>query len=125
VKRLILLACIALAAATAAGAHAARADSTPVGPLPKGPVTTVGAKRGTLLAVALPRQQPSTGLVWRIARRLDARVIRQVSEADVGTSVVVVFKLVGHGRATVRFALTRGDASPKAVRSSTYRVTAA
>jgi hypothetical protein len=51
-------------------------------------------------------------------------VLRQVSEADVGSSVVVVLRAVGSGRASVRFALTRGDSSSKAVKSATYRVTA-
>ena len=41
----------------------ASADATPVGPLPAGPVSTITAKRGTLVAIALPRQQPSSGLV--------------------------------------------------------------
>jgi hypothetical protein len=32
-----------------------RADSTPVGPLPAGPVATITTKPGLLVAVALPR----------------------------------------------------------------------
>jgi hypothetical protein len=60
--------------------------------------------------------------VWRLARNVDQRVLRQVSEADVGTNVVIVYKAVGAGNVSVVYALTRGDASSKAVRSSTYKV---
>jgi hypothetical protein len=107
------------AVALAAGAGAAFADSTPVGRVPAGPVLTVGAKRGLLVAIALPRPAASKGLVWRLARPLDPKIMREVTEADVGSSVVVVYKATGKGRARIVYALTRGDASPVAVRSST------
>jgi hypothetical protein len=108
------------AAALAIGS--ARADSTPIGTLPKGPQSSIASKRGTLVAIALPRQKPSTGLVWRLARQVDPSVLRQVSEGDVGSSVVVVFRAVHTGSARVVFALTRGDSSPRALRSRTYTV---
>ena len=100
----------------------AAADSTPIGPLPAGPVTNVSTSSGSLVAVAVPRQKTSTGLVWRVARPVRAQVVRQVSEADVGSSVVLVFRAVGSGNASIVLALTRGDSSGKAVRSVTYRV---
>jgi hypothetical protein len=99
---------------------AATADSMPVGPLPKPAVTKVTTAKGSLVAVALPTQPARTGLVWRVARPLDTRVVRQVGEADVGSSVVLVFRVVGRGHASLRFALTRGDTSPKAVRAVRY-----
>jgi hypothetical protein len=99
-----------------------RADSTPVGPLPAGPVSTTTTKPGLLVAVALARARQSSGLVWRLDRRYDAGVVRQVSEADVGGSVVVVFKVVGRGDTSLVFALTRGDTSAKAVKSATHKV---
>ena len=108
--------------ALAVQASAARADTTPVGPLPKGPVSTVETSRGLLVAVALPRQKKTSGLVWRLARRVDPSIARQVSEADVGASVVVVFRAVGIGKASIVFALTRGEGSGKALRSHTTRV---
>ena len=77
-------------------------------------MTTIETARGSLVAVALPRQNPATGLVWRVARRVDARVLKQVSEANVGASVVVVFRAIGKGNATIRFGLTRGESSGKA-----------
>lgn len=120
IRRLLPLLLAVVVAVTAAAA--ARGDSTPIGPLPRGPVTTIDTTRGALVAVALPRQKPSTGLVWRVARRVDTKVVRQLSEADVGASVVLVFRATGKGEAAIRFALTRGESSPKAIRSATYRV---
>jgi hypothetical protein len=112
-------ACALAAAVLAVPAVAAATSQSapPVGPLPKGPVTWVSAERGTLVSVALPRQKASSGLVWRLARRVDPHVLRQVSEADVGTSVVVVFRALHRGKTTIAFALTRGESSPKAVRA--------
>ena len=98
----------------------AAADSTPVGPLPKPAVTRVTTAKGSLVAVALPTQTARSGLVWRIARPLDTRLVRQVGEADAGSSVVLVFRVVGRGHASLHFALTRGDTSPKAVRAVRY-----
>ena len=114
---------LAIAASVAAlVTPAALADSTPVSPLPPGPVTTMTAAHGTLVAIAMPRRKASTGLVWRIARPVDPRVLRQVGEADVGPTIVLVFRAVGRGNATVVLALTKGDASAKAVASNTTRV---
>ena len=104
-------------------AGASRADSTPVGALPPGPITTTTTKPGLLVAVALPHA--SSGLVWRIARRYNANVVKQVSEADVDTAVVLVFKAVGRGQTSIVFALTKGDTSSKAVKSATYKIRAA
>ena len=59
-----------------------------------------------------------------IARGYDPRIVREVSEADVGANVVVVFKFVGRGKTSIVFAQTRGDASPKALKSSIYRIQA-
>lgn len=101
----------------------AQADSTPIGPLPPGPVTTTTTRPGLLVAVALAHASSDSGLVWRIARRYDSRVVKEVSEADVGASVVLVFKVVGRGRTSIVFAQTRGDASSKAVKSATYKIT--
>jgi hypothetical protein len=97
------------------------ADSTPIGALPAGPVATVATHRGLLVAVALPRPADQ-GLVWRLARPVNPRIVRQVSEADVGKNVVVVFAVTGKGRASIIYALTRGDTSSKAVGTITHRV---
>jgi hypothetical protein len=113
----ILYIALATAVVALAVASAASADSTPIGPLPKHPVSTVSTHRGLLVSVALPHQAASTGLVWRLARPLDSAVLRQVSEGDVGKTVVIVFRVVGKGNASLVFALTRGDSSSKAVRA--------
>ena len=111
---------LSVAVLALAGAWAAAADSTPVGPLPKPAVTKMTTAKGSLVAVALPTRSAPTGLVWRVARPLDTRIVKQVGEADVGPAVVLVFRIVGPGRASLHFALTRGDTSPKAVRAVRY-----
>jgi len=100
----------------------ARADSTPVGPLPPGPISTITTAPKQLVAVAMPRATTRSGLVWRLARRYDSHIVRQVSEADVGSSVVVVFSVVGRGDTSLVFALTRGDTSAKAVKAVTHKI---
>jgi hypothetical protein len=110
---------IALLSACALSASAA-ADSTPIGPLPAGPVATLGVQQGEPVAIALP--QRAGGSIWRIARPFDTRVLRQVSEATVGTSVVLVFRANRAGQTTVSLALTMGDASAKALESRRFVV---
>jgi hypothetical protein len=116
-RRLALSA--ALAAVVSATAVAARAAAPPVGPLPPGPTATVATSAGELVAVALP--QRSGGRVWRIARSLNASVLHEVSEANVGATVVVVFKTTHRGDATISFGLTRGE-TRTALESRTYKV---
>ena len=103
-----------------AGADTAGATAPPVGVLPKGPVTTIATARGQLVSVALPPR--AKGRVWRQARSFDEKVLRQVAEADVCTSVVIVFKAVGAGSVKVVYGLTRGE-TPKAYASATFAVT--
>ena len=109
----------ALVAAFALAASAA-ATSTPVGPLPSGPTTSISAARGTLVSVALPHR--SGGKVWRQANTVDQMVLKQVSEADVGASVVIVFKAVGSGTTKIAYGLTKGE-TKKAYASQTFTVT--
>jgi hypothetical protein len=109
----------AVAALAATFVTAGRADSPPVGALPSGPTSIIQTQKGQLVAFALPKR--SAGRVWRIARRFDAAVVRQVSEADVGKSVVLVFRASGNGTTTVAFGLTRGETS-KAFESRRFTV---
>jgi hypothetical protein len=112
---------LAVAVLSALIATPAFADSTPIGALPKGPVVTTTTQRGLLVAIALPHPADK-GLVWRLARRVDPKVLREVSEADVGKNVVVVFAVTGKGQASIVYALTRGDASSKAEGTITHKV---
>jgi hypothetical protein len=114
-----LLALVALVSVLAV-AGAAFADSAPIGPLPAGPISSIAAQRGELVAVALPGR--SRGRVWRIARPLDPSVLRQVSEANVGRSVVLVFRASGAGVTTISMALTKSDTASKALESRRYRI---
>jgi hypothetical protein len=99
----------------------ARGDSTPVGPLPPGSVSTITTSPNQLVAIALPHASKTSGLVWRLARRYDSSVVRQISEADVDANVVIVFKVLSRGKTSLVFALTRVDTSTKAVKSATHR----
>jgi len=104
----------------AAGAAVARADSTPIGRLQAGPASNIAVRHGELVAVALP-QRPA-GRVWRVARPFDSRVLRQVSEANVGSSVVLVFRARRAGATTLSLALTKGDTSSVALESRRFHV---
>jgi hypothetical protein len=84
----------------------AGAGAPPVGPLPNGPVTTIQARAGTLVAVALPHR---ANRVWRLSRGVNPKVLVEVSEANVGRDVVVVYRATGAGRARLAYGLTRGE----------------
>jgi len=86
----------------------AEASAPPVGKLPKGPVTSVHTPKGTLIALALPQLK---GLSWRLARPVDSRVVVQVGEGVVGTSVVITFRAKAAGHTKVIYAATRGEST--------------
>jgi hypothetical protein len=117
-RRLVVLV-VAIAAAALILAGVGVADSTPIGPLPGGPSSTIQTQKGQLIAVALPRR--TNGRVWRVARSIDPLVLRQVSEATVGSSVVLVFRASGKGTASIAFGLTRGETA-KAFESRRFTV---
>jgi hypothetical protein len=121
-RALLALAAGLIAVVVLVVAVTARADSTPVGPLPAGAVSVVTTAPNQLVAIALPHASKKSGLSWRLARRYDSNVVRQISEADVGASVVLVFKVEGRGKTSLVFGLTRGDTSPKAVKSATHKI---
>jgi hypothetical protein len=62
---------------------------------------------GQLVSVALSHRPG--GRSWRLAREVDPAILREVSEADVGPAVVLVFKATHAGNVTLAFALTRGE----------------
>jgi hypothetical protein len=101
-------------------AGVAAADSTPVGPLPAGPTTSISTQRGALFAVALPHQP--AGRSWRLKSNTHSRVAREVGEANVGTNVVVVFKATARGTTTLSYGATRGETA-KAYAAKRFRIT--
>ena len=115
--------CLALpiAAACLVLAAPAVADAPPVGPLPAGPTTHITVKRGELFSVALPAQP--AGRVWRLKGSLNAKVVREVTEANVGKLIVVVFKATGKGTTTLSYAGTRGETA-KAYVAKRFKITA-
>jgi hypothetical protein len=96
----------------------ALASAPPVGPLPPGPVTSIATTGGSLVSVALPSR---AGKSWRLARAVDSHVLVEVAEANVGKSVVIVYRAVGAGHVSVRYGLTRGE-QRKAYASATFNV---
>jgi len=96
----------------------ALASSPPVGPLPPGPVTSITTPKGSLVSVALASR---AGKSWRLARAVSSKVLVEVSEANVGSSVVIVYRAVGRGSVNVRYGLTRGE-TRKAYASATFNV---
>lgn len=48
--------------------------------------------------------------------------MRQVAERSLGPTIVVVFKGVARGQATISYGLTKGE-SKKAYKSVTYKIT--
>ena len=111
---------LALLIAAAALAAPALASAPPVGPLPASKLTTITTTRGSLVSIALPRR--AGGYAWRVARAFNPRVVRQVTEGDVGPTVVLVFRAVGRGYTTIVVAETRGETA-KAYRAARYLVT--
>lgn len=97
----------------------AAASAPPVGKLPPGPVQTITVRPGQLVAIALPHG--TGGKVWRSARHVDPKILREVSEADVDSNVVVVFRTFARGHVTVAYALTQGE-TPHAYASRRYSI---
>ena len=118
-KRL-LVTVFATAALGIGGVAVGLADSTPVGPLPAGPLGRSTSSTGSWWRSRC--RSAATGRVWRVAQPFDSNVLRQVSEADVGSSVVLVFRARSAGRTTIAMALTKGDASAKALESRRFLV---
>jgi hypothetical protein len=105
--------------ATGAVAAAASASAPPVGALPAGPVSVIQTQKGELVAVSLPTR--ANGRTWRIARAFNGNVLTQVGEANVGSTVVLVFKAKGTGTTTVAFGLTKGETA-KAFESRRFQI---
>ncbi len=101
---------------------AALGSAEPVGPLPKGPGFQVKALRGATFVIRAPKRPASSGLVWRVARQVNANVVRQVGEGEDRLSVWLRFRAVGVGTTKVVLALTRGE-TRKAYAARTWVIT--
>lgn len=97
------------------------ASAPPVGPLPKGPVTTISVQRGQLFGIALPRPK-GKGQVWRIARHYDGRIVAEVSEGEQLGNIVAAYRALRPGKATIVYALTLGE-STKALQARYFKIT--
>jgi len=97
----------------------AEGAAPPVGSLPKSPTSRITTTKGALVSIAMPSR---AGKSWRLARAVDSRVLVEIGEANVGKSVVVVFRAVGRGSVLVAYGLTRGE-RPKAYAAARYAVT--
>ena len=86
--------------------------------MPKGPVTTISTSKGSLVSVALPSRAAKS---WRLARAVNANVLVEVNEANVGSNIVVIYRATGRGSVKVAYGLTRGE-SAKAFASATFNV---
>lgn len=115
----LTIAVLLLPAACGAVVATARATAPPVGPLPKGPTTTITTPSQGYVSMALNRGQ--SGLTWRVARPDNSQVVVETAEANLGDLTVWVFRTVKPGTATLRFALTRGE-RPRAYQAATYRL---
>lgn len=96
-------------------------ERTTGGPTSPGQVTNVSTPSGSLVSIALPGPTASSGLVWRLARGVNIKVLREVAERNIGRDVVVIYKAVGRGQATVAYGLTKGE-TRKACKSVTYKI---
>jgi hypothetical protein len=109
----------ALCAIAFAFAGTAVASAPPVGPLPKAKVTTLKTTRGSYFSVTVPVR--GGGYVWRVARAYNNRVVGQVGEADVGRTIVLVFRATRRGHTSIVVAETKGE-TRTAYESRTFAV---
>ena len=116
--RIITAAAVASLCVFAGGASA---SAPAVGPLPKGSVSTIHVTKGSLVSIAMSSR---AGKSWRLARIVDSHKLVEVGEANVGKSVVIVYRAVGRGTVSVKYGLTRGE-TRKAFASATFNVTVA
>lgn len=114
-KVMLAVALIVLGLATSAGASA-----PPVGPLPKGPVTSIQIVHGQLFALALPK--PASGYAWRGAKNTNPKVAKPLYEGELNGSIVLVYKALTAGKTTIAYGLTKGE-TVRAYQSRTFRVT--
>ena len=116
--KIMLLLGTALAAALLA--LSARATAPPIGPLPKGPVTSIQVEHGQLFALVLPK--PGNGYAWRGAKNTNVKVAKPLDEGELNGNIVLVYKALKAGKTTIAYGLTK-DETETAYKSQTFQVT--
>lgn len=98
----------------------ANASAPPVGPLPKGPTTTITVQHGLVFALALSK--PPSGQYWRAATSINTKVAKPLSEGELEGNIILLYKAVAVGTTSVAYGLTK-DETPKALKSHTFKLT--
>lgn len=120
VMKIVVLLGVALGAGVLS--MSATATAPPVGPLPKGPVTSIQVEHGQLFALALPK--PAKGYTWRGAKNTNVNVAKPLDEGELNGNIVLVYKALKAGKTTIAYGLTKGE-TKKAYQSRTFLVTVA
>jgi predicted secreted protein len=68
----------------------------------------VRAETQRTFVLTLPKSSRA-GYVWRVARRYDAKVVREVAEGDTKRTVWVRYRALRRGTTRIVYALTRGE----------------
>ena len=116
--KIVVLLGVAFTAAVLA--TSAGASAPPVGPLPRGPVTSIQVGHGQLVALVLPK--PAGGYAWRGAKNTNVKVARPLDEGELNGNIVLVYKALKAGKTTIAYGLTKGE-TKKAYQSRTFLVT--
>lgn len=98
----------------------ANASAPPVGPLPKGPTTTITVQHGLVFALALAK--PPSGQYWRAATSINLKVAKPLSDGELEGNIILLYKAVAAGTISVAYGLTK-DETPKALKSHTFKIT--
>lgn len=114
------LAAVLVAAGLASSGLTANASAPPVGPLPKGPTTTITVQHGLVFALALSK--PPSGQYWRAATSINIKVAKPLSDGELEGNIILLYKAVAPGTTSVAYGLTR-DETPKALKSHTFKIT--
>ena len=115
-----IVALLGVALTAAVLATSARPSAPPVGPLPKGQVTSILVEHGQLFALALPK--PASGYAWRGAKNTNVKVAQGLDEGELNGNIVLVYKALKAGKTTIAYGLTIGERE-KAFQSQTFQIT--
>ena len=78
--------------------------------------------RDASLVIRAPKRPANSGLVWRVARKFNPKVVRQAGEGEDRLNVQLRLRAVGVGTTKVVLALTKGE-TRKAYAARTWVIT--